>query len=233
MYWSKLHRRLAGYTIAELIIVVAIICIIAGILLLVNWRRNVYRAHDARRKEDLIKIQRAFEEYYNDQGCYPPTDIVETCDGNGLAAYSLPKVPCDPTSGQPYLYSPASDSNVCLGNRLCAKLQDWNDPDITTLGCDAVNGCGWGAYWNYCLATGVSVTPSNFDPDVAPTDTPTPTPSLFGPYACRPGTLLGGVVIVAGSCNNVGDPTAFDCPFSYEEDTCQNLCGNASKWCAR
>ncbi len=231
--WLLDHKKRSGYTIVELVIVIAIVCIIAGILLLVNWRRNIYRAHDARRKEDLVNIHRAFEEYYNDQGCYPDAEIIDTCGGSGLSAFSMPKIPCDPTTGQPYKYVPANTTNVCLGNRLCAQLQDWNDPDITTLGCDPVNGCGWGSYWNYCLATGTGVTPSNFNPDLAPTDTPTPTPSLFGPYACRPGTNIGSVVLVSGVCNNVGDPANFDCPFSYLESDCQNLCGTISHWCAR
>jgi type II secretory pathway pseudopilin PulG len=217
---------------AELIIVVAIICVIAGILLLVNWRKNVYRAHDAKRKADIVNINRAFEEYFNDKGCYPETTILDQCGDAALAPF-LDKVPCDPTTKEPYKYVPAQETNLCLGNRLCAKLQDWSDPDITTLGCDAQNGCGWGSYWNYCLATGTSVIPSDFNPDVEPSPTPTPTPSLFGPYACRPGTQFGGVVIIPGVCNNVGDPTAFDCSYSFAESNCQNLCGSVSYWCPR
>lgn len=224
------HRRL-GYTLAELLIVVAIIAVIALIFLLMNWRKSIYAGYDVKRKTDLVNVRRAFEEYYNDHECYPSTDIVETCGGNGLAPY-IDKIPCDPVSGQPYLYKPASDSNVCIGNRLCAKLQDWSDPDITKLGCDAQAGCGWGAYWNYCVSSGTTVLPMDqIAGNITPSPSPTPTPSYYGPYACRPGIQVGGTILLPGQCNNVGDPAYFGCQYSFAESNCQGLCTELSAWC--
>lgn len=219
-----------GWTLAELLIVIVIIAILAIMFLLVNWKRNIYRAQDANRKTDLAQIRRAFEEYYNDHECYPSFDILATCDGDGLAPY-LAKIPCDPTTLEPYKYEPDSASNVCLGNRVCTKLQDWADPDITTLGCHPENGCGWGAFWNYCLATGTTVTAPNFIPGLSPTPSPSPTPAYSGSYACRPGTMAGGQVVSDGTCNNVGDPAAYGCPRSFAEMDCQGLCGDPGQWC--
>lgn len=221
-----------GWTLAELLIVVVIISILAILFLLVSWKRNIYRAQDAQRKTDIASIRRAFEEYYNDNGCYPSMVILNSCEGDALAPY-LAKIPCDPTTQEPYKYQPDSETNLCMGNRVCAKLQDWADPDITTLGCHPQNGCGWGAFWNYCLATGTTVTAPGFNPDLTPTPSPSPTPAYFGPYACRPGIIAGGQVVVSGTCNNVGDPASFDCPRSFAESDCQDLCGDPDYWCAQ
>lgn len=221
-----------GWTLAELLIVVAVIAILSVMFLLINWKRNIFRAQDAQRKSDLSDIRRSFEEYYNDNGCYPTLTILDTCEGTGLAPY-LAKIPCDPTTREPYKYKPDSETNTCIGYRVCAKLQDWADPDITTLGCHPTNGCGWGAYWNYCLATGATVTAPGFDNGATPTQGPSPTPSYAGNYACRPGIISGGQVVSPGTCNNVGNPAEFGCPASFAENDCKGLCGDADYWCAQ
>ena len=226
MYRLRKYGTSNGFTLAELLIVVAIISIIALIFLLMSWRKSINAGKDVQRKTDLVNIRRAFEEYYNDHECYPPADILTNCNGNQLLP-TLERIPCDPVSGQPYLYTPESDTNLCIGNRLCAKLQDLSDPDITKLGCDPVAGCGWGAYWNYCLANGTTSTGLN---PITPTPTPIPA-GLNGSYACRGGIQVGGVVVWIGSCNNVGDPTVYRCTYSFVESDCQNLCGQIAYWC--
>ncbi|MEK7577688.1 MAG: prepilin-type N-terminal cleavage/methylation domain-containing protein [Patescibacteria group bacterium] len=222
-----------GFTLAELLIVVVIIGVIALIFLLMNWRKSIYAGNDVKRKTDIVNIRRAFEEYYNDTNCYPSTDIMLTCGGSGLAPY-IDKIPCDPITGKPYLYVPANASNVCLGNRLCTQLQDWSDPDITKLGCDPEAGCGWGAKWNYCISTGTTVLPmDSVGINISPSPSPTPTPSWYGSYACRPGIQVGGVIIMNGQCNNVGDPGAYGCQYSFVETDCQGLCNQIPYWCAQ
>lgn len=209
-----------GWTLVELLIIVVIVGILAAMFLLLNWKRSLWRAYDARRKTDVANVRRAFEEYFNDHNCYPALTVLNTCGSASLAPY-LAKIPCDPATKEPYKYQPDSESNLCTGNRVCIKLQDFGDPDITTLGCDARNGCGWGAYWNYCLATGTTVTAPGFNPGVSPTPLPSPTPSYAGSYACRRG----------GVCNNVGDPASLGCPQSWAESNCQGMCSDPAYWC--
>lgn len=216
----RISTHESGWTLMELLIVIALIAILALLFLLTNWKKNLQRANDARRKTDIANIRRSFEEYYNDHNCYPASDVLTVCGGNALAPY-LAKIPCDPTTKEPYKYQPDSDSDTCTGNRVCAKLEDWSDPDITTLGCDGKNGCGWGMYWNYCLAAGTTVTAPGFVPGKSPTPTLTPTPAYDGPYACRRG----------GVCNNVGNPAALGCPRSFAEYDCQNRCADSTLWC--
>lgn len=230
-------KKQEGWTLMELLIVIAIIAILTLIGMGVNWQKNIFRANDTRRKTDLSNIRRAFEEYFNDNECYPAIDVLDTCGGDALAPY-LAKIPCDPTTRQPYKYEPDSVVNLCAGNRVCAQLQTRDDPDITALGCDAVEGCGWGAYWNYCLAAGTTVTASGFVPSGnTPTPGPSPTPSYNGPYACRPGVIVGGTVVTEGTCNNVGDPSAYGCPRSFPDESpnpsdCDGFCADPDYWCA-
>lgn len=206
-------QKRGGWTLMELLIVIAIIMLLALLFLLVNWKKSLYRANDTRRKTDLANIRRSFEEYYNDHECYPPVDVLTVCGGPALSPY-LAKIPCDPSTKEPYLYKPDGDTTTCSGNRVCAKLQDFADPDIVSLGCDAKLGCGWGAYWNYCLATGTTVTAPGFIPGVAPTPTVRPTPVLNGQYSCTP----------AGDCNFYGNPAGSGCTISWQSSCPQGAC---------
>lgn len=234
---SRILRRLKsfgsssdGWTLTELLIVVAIFAILALIFLLVNWKKNINRAFDARRKADLANIRTAFEQYYNDKECYPPIAVLDNCGSSGtpddpitpgLAPY-LKKVPCDPASKTPYLYQPDSQANLCAGNRICTKLSDLSDPDIVSIGCDPVNGCGWGAGWNFCLATGATVTAPGFIPGVSPTPLPSPTPIYEGKFACSS----------SGICGDVGFPPPGGCPRSWIDANCSGMCaGNPQLWC--
>ncbi len=222
----------AGWTLTELLIVVAILAILSIVFLLVNWKRNVSRANDARRKTDLANVRRAFEEYYNDNECYPDATILNNCGSTGtptdptpgLAPY-MRVIPCDPATREPYLYQPDSATNLCSGNRVCAKLQDIYDPDIVAIGCDS-SGCGWGPGWNYCLATGATITAPGFVPSYAPTSTPLPEPTINPEdhYACGPN----------GQCNYYDNPINHGCPSSFPLacpadpycQTAENQCNN-------
>lgn len=59
-----------GFTIVELLVVVAIIGLLSAVILAsVNASRQ--KARDARRREDLKQLQAAIELYYSDNGHYP------------------------------------------------------------------------------------------------------------------------------------------------------------------
>lgn len=205
---KRLPAGRQGFTLAELLIVIVILAVIV-ILTLINWRRQIDRANDSHRKADLAKIKRAFEEYYNDHNCYPPLTILNNCGSRDLAPY-LPTVPCDPVTKVPYKYVPMDDTNICKGYRVLTTLQDFSDLDITNLGCNAVNGCGFGAYYNWGVSSGGSVTASGFNPNA------TPTPALGpGGFACTP----------AGTCNSYGNPGASGCPVTFSDPDCRNAQG--------
>ena len=101
-------RKNSGFTLVELVIVLAIIAILAVIALL-YLRGQLFKGNDARRKGDLNRISLALEEYEKDHNCYPPTsqpgsELLMECDpGTGLEPY-LSKIPCDPVRLSSYYY---------------------------------------------------------------------------------------------------------------------------------
>lgn len=204
----------------ELMIVVVIIVILL-LLVMMNLKTQLMRARDARRKADLNRLQKVYEEYFNDKQCYPFIEALENCGSGDLEPY-IKKIPCDPISKDPYLYVYGSPS-LCTGYRVCAKLEDKTDPDIARVGCDA-DGCGFAPGYNYCLSTGLPSYAPGFTPGsgMGWTPTPTPTPSYAGDYACTPG----------GQCNSYDNPAWHGCPVAFAESDCQEVCGNPANRCA-
>ncbi len=215
------NRRPHGFTLAELLIVIAIIALLFA-LVLINWKKQVDRANDSRRKTDLAKIKRAFEEYYNDHECYPPPTILTNCGSGDLAPY-IPAVPCDPVTKLPYKYVPLDDTNYCKGYRVLTTLKDFSDRDITALGCSPTNGCGFGAYYNWGISSGGSVALSGFNPGAPLGIGGAPS----GSFACTP----------AGTCNSYGNPGASGCPVTFSDPDCKyngiNECQFATNRCLR
>lgn len=210
--------RARGFTLMEILIVISILLIIIFLVML-NFGTQLKRANDVKRKTDLQKIQKAFEEYFNDAQCYPATGILQNCAGAELSPY-IAKVPCDPVTKVPYLHVPGSP-RLCSGYRVCTKLEDTKDPDITRIGCDPVSGCGFSPGYNYCVSAGYEPTSAgggyeDFEGSYGFTPTPTQVPIFNGAYACRQD----------GQCNDVGDPQALGCPMSFAEPNCQGLCGD-------
>lgn len=209
----------SGFTLAEVLITVAILALLF-ILALWNWRTQIARGFDAKRKSDLARIKIAFEDYYDDHQCYPPDDILTHCpDGVQFRPY-MQFIPCDPKTHSPYQYIP--EAKACINNyRVLAALEDLSDPDIGRVGCSPQAGCGYGAVYNYGISSGVPVlgsgppigqppTPTPTTSPVSPT--PTPTPSSPQAWACSPD----------GTCNFYSDPVGKGCPVTFQSGTCDN-----------
>lgn len=221
-----LHSR--GFSLVELLLVMTIIALIFA-LSYFNAKKQIARAHDAQRKTDLQKLTKAFEEYYNDHGCYPPQTIIQRCGSEDLAPY-IKEIPCDPISKLPYKYVYVDETNICQGYRLYTTLEDTADPSISAKGCSAVAGCGYGTEYNYGLAGGTSggtITAPGFNPAVAPT----PTPRIqAGAYACTAG----------GDCNFYDNPFSLDnlCPMTFADNSCRDrngvfMCTDVNNRCKR
>ncbi len=106
-----------GFTLVELLVVVAIIGLMAGIATVsVNSVRS--KARDARRVADIKQIQNALELYYSDSGTYPAAAVAAlgkdagiavsdngftNAAGVGTSVYLNP-VPKDPDSTKAYVY---------------------------------------------------------------------------------------------------------------------------------
>lgn len=108
-------KKQHGFTLIELLVVIAVIGILASVVLAsLNSARA--KAHDAKRKADLVQIRSALELYYSDNGAYPVTSGYRSnCPGYGgfdvtgangyipnLAPTYIPTLPLDPKPINPY-----------------------------------------------------------------------------------------------------------------------------------
>jgi general secretion pathway protein G len=85
-------RRAEGFTLLELITVVAIIGILVGIAL-PNYKSAMLQAREAVLKEDLFRFRDVIDQYYADKGKYPASLDALVDEGY------LRKIPADPITG--------------------------------------------------------------------------------------------------------------------------------------
>ena len=132
-----------GFTIIEMLIVVTIIAVLAG-LILRGMGGALPRSRDARRLGDLKNIQNMLELYYTKHNTYP-TDLDTLA--NDLST-TLPK---DPSTGSPYCYTasnPTLDNTIYNGYILGAQLEITSSTDSITGSCGGKT-CGQNLF--YCV----------------------------------------------------------------------------------
>ncbi|PWU22587.1 hypothetical protein C5B42_05705 [Candidatus Cerribacteria bacterium 'Amazon FNV 2010 28 9'] len=211
MHSATKHQR--GFTLIEILIVASLLAILM-ILTFVTYDIQVKRGFDSQRKSDFAKLKIAFEDYYNDHKCYPPTVVMNACNSTALQPYMV-KVPCDPESKQPYGY--VLDSN-CGYYGLFTTLDDTKDTDIAKADCSPTCGLP-NATYNYAVTDGgtpLSTIVSNAG------GTSGANQSSPGNYACDP----------LGSCNVYANPSQKGCPATFADySTCQQACGNPANRC--
>jgi|SRR5581483_704860 len=99
MRFSMKNKK--GLTLIELITVIAILAVLMTVLLaIIDPVAQIQKSRDARRKSDLSQIQKAIEQYYNDNRKYP--------DSTG----STPPSQCLPS--QTYEIEFGNGNNQCL-----------------------------------------------------------------------------------------------------------------------
>lgn len=139
MIFTKRLRNHRGFTLIEVLIVVAIISILASVVLIgLGPTRRLGR--DARRISDLRQVQNGLELYFNRCGYYPGTaqasapcgaysaiaswaDLTAAISGSGFGS-----IPNDPTGGTNYLYGASANG---VGYVLGAKLEDAGSSALT------------------------------------------------------------------------------------------------------
>ncbi|HKC14733.1 MAG TPA: type II secretion system protein GspG [Patescibacteria group bacterium] len=139
----KIQNFQRGFTLVELLIVVAIIGILST-LLTANFIGVRQRSKDAHRKSDLRQVQSALELYRSDQGSYP--NAIPNC-GNPLSSLMSPdcssatylqKVPIDP-NGSSYTYTSNGTTYSIVS---CLENGNDSEKDSTNANppCDGVSG---------------------------------------------------------------------------------------------
>jgi len=185
-------NKQSGVTFIEMIIIMVLFMILAGIVL---WavRGQTGKGLDAQRKKDLEMLKVAFEEYFNDHGCYPNIDILNNCDGDNLRPY-LPYIPCDPATNEPYVGLAGTSISGGCNNwfRIYTLLSYTRDPAIEKIGLqDGIQIDG--TVYNYGVSSpNVSAGSPNAPSYVCPSGQTAPyTASCTNPY-----DFLGG----CGTC---------------------------------
>jgi len=100
-----------GFTLMELMVVIAIIVLLAGIMT-PNVARRLEKAKMTKAEADIAAIEGAIAMYENDLGTYPPMgiDYLDTCL-TGRDSSVIPYVPADnPKWNGPYIKGVGKDS---------------------------------------------------------------------------------------------------------------------------
>jgi general secretion pathway protein G len=84
-----MRRRQDGFTLVELLVVIALISILAA-MAVVQYRNSIQRSQEAVLKTDLFRMRDAIDQYYADKGKYPASLDALVSDGY------LRKIPEDP-----------------------------------------------------------------------------------------------------------------------------------------
>lgn len=114
-----MKKRVGGYTIVEVLTIVVVISILAGVSI-VGYSGLQARARDSQRKDDFKNLQNALEFYKKQNNSYPQCDAVaayststnspQTCTlpdaeiTSGLKPDYISTVPSDPKTAGGYTY---------------------------------------------------------------------------------------------------------------------------------
>ena len=150
---ARSRRREEGFTLIELMIVVAIIAILAGILI-PNFVNARAQAMTAACESNLRAIATAAELYYADQQVYPGSGNVSTALFTSSGTVYLNNVPTDPaaaTVGAAYVFTNTTTGGVagytvsCPGIHASSTLAKLQGYTASAKSIDYVAGTGLGA----------------------------------------------------------------------------------------
>lgn len=163
----KISNSQNGFTLAELVISIAVLAIISAVVISsVNPVEQTRKAHDGQRKADLAQIQRALETYYQDFGRYPDNpsaldyrikrlDNTPVAWGDQWRPY-MNVVPKDPSSAWSYVYFVPDNANGQTYYLYASLERGARDPQVCNSGsaCRTLpQGATCGGVCNYAVSS--------------------------------------------------------------------------------
>jgi len=189
-----------GVTLIELMVVMLILAILmVAMTAALNPANLINKGKDATRKKDLKRIKVAFEEYYNDKGCFPTQELIDDLNSQDCGKaklYQLDPWPCEPGGGRyRVLTERPNGPTVDCPDWFAAltRLQATSDKDIIKVE---------GKKYNYCVAsTNIECMDYNEDDAVmgASSESPVPESKETEP------TIAPIVPVIIPACCDVSD----------------------------
>jgi len=200
-----------GFTLTEVLVVMSIVMIMIVIMVgIINPTALVDKGYDARKKKDILRIKVAFEEFFNDKGCFPTGYNFDTmtCNGGGFSPW-LASWPCAPNGDK---YKIIIENSQCPKYfKVYAQLENKADPDIPQGWYSMTKTIGDGTILNTQYNYGASSTNVNWHDQILDSICSLSTCSIKTASGCERSFMIGGQGCVGGS----------NC---YANTNCDQLC---------
>jgi prepilin-type N-terminal cleavage/methylation domain-containing protein len=133
-------RKERGFTIIELLIVIAIIGILAT-LVLTNFRGAQAKGRDTVRQNDLNSMYQKLEELYNDSGSYPATETFSTTLFPGIDAGAFDDPEGNPVTQTAQVADTLPGDNYTTGDNPGAGVAQYTYAGYDCTGTTATDTC--------------------------------------------------------------------------------------------
>lgn len=211
--------------------------LLSFLLLFINPIKQIEKARDAQRIQNLKQVNNALDSYYNDTSCYPLTLSFGSSWQQGSAVY-MSKVPQDPSCyAGGSCYTLIVDPAACpQWNIIFAKLHS-GATNAPTCELEQLSNCTPSNYsssgYNYCVVSGevdcayvsnITLPPNAGAPTAGPTPSGTPPGSTASPtptdvppgcsmdYSCTGSPLRCNIIAPAGSGQYCASNCNGNCP---------------------